>query len=751
MEYNQQTGPAAEIGTRDALAVVWRRKWVILVVLAASIGGAVLITHRTPKLYRASEQLIIMTESPRSSATPDAAMAAPLIESPATQINMLKSDQMPQRVMTWLQNDALSKGRRAEDDEWGLLGNKQIWKHYSDHVTVSNPEGTNLINIAVVLPDPTSAKYLADAIAYAFVDWKTETARSKIQQTADSLDKKVHGPHGTRQTLEAAERAEMAFKSQHHLADVNVEQKAALDQYLTRDAEVAAAQADVSAQEARVNDLKQRLSQTTASIKKFGGRDDGEVVRLQGVLADRQQKLDSALRIYTPEHPSIPVLQGEVKDIEEQLRKARARTVDTVGNSPSMQSSTYAELREAQTQLVSAREKLHHTMATRNQLQAKTARIPAEALEYARLLRASEAARGAHQQYQAALETARLNQETAVGNIKDIAAAVAPEAPFQPDMTKNLMLGSLIGIALAMGLAILMEQSDRRVRSVKDVRRLVAGPVVGALPSLSRNQLHHMIRGELPPVAMETYGMARANLAMALRKSGQADPWHRQIILVTSAIPGEGKSLTAAQLSRSLARSGKTVVLVDADMRRPSQNRLFNTAEPVGLADVLTGNLPLQEALVTSDTENLSILHSGMPVRNPTELISLPQMVATMEALRNEADVVIIDAPACAAMADALLIAPHVDCIFHVIGMGMVDEQTMAHTLGALNAAAPKTMVFFVNRTPKSSGRNAYRSYYSYQYSYADAGANGKAPLPLPAAAEGKGDVASTSSGHREG
>jgi Mrp family chromosome partitioning ATPase len=184
-------------------------------------------------------------------------------------------------------------------------------------------------------------------------------------------------------------------------------------------------------------------------------------------------------------------------------------------------------------------------------------------------------------------------------------------------------------------------------------------------------------------------------------------------------------------------------------MRRPSQNRLFNTAEPVGLADVLANGLPLAEALVTSDTENLSILHSGMPVRNPTELISLPQMVETLEALRSEADVVIIDAPACAAMADALLIAPHVDCIFHVIGVGMVDEQLMAQTIAALNAAAPKTMVFFVNRTPKPSRGKSYSSYYSYQYTYSGAGASngaGPSPLPLPAAED-----ATTSKGAASG
>ncbi|MGI4787871.1 MAG: FHA domain-containing protein, partial [Janthinobacterium lividum] len=181
-----------------------------------------------------------------------------------------------------------------------------------------------------------------------------------------------------------------------------------------------------------------------------------------------------------------------------------------------------------------------------------------------------------------------------------------------------------------------------------------------------------------------------------------------------SALPGEGKSLTATELAHSFARAGRRVVLVNADMRRPSSlMQTTKTSEP-GLAEVLSGDIRVEDALMPTETPNLSMLHGGNATQNPIDLISQPLMAGTMQSLREAADVVIVDSPPAGVVADALLIAPHVDCVLYVVGVGIVNSESMRNTAGALAAAAPKMLAYFVNRVPHLGGEPANYSYAGY-------------------------------------
>jgi capsular exopolysaccharide synthesis family protein len=337
-------------------------------------------------------------------------------------------------------------------------------------------------------------------------------------------------------------------------------------------------------------------------------------------------------------------------------------------------------------------------------------------MEYARLARNTELTRRIYGELQGALNAARLDQVVQAANINLIGSGepYVPQEPFLPNRTRDLAFGGAIGLFLAILSVLLLEQSDNRLRNMDTARRIAPGPVVGALPRLSRSQMDHLMDGSQSASAIEAYSLARANLALVHRQNANTALWNRQVVLITSAVPGEGKSLTAFQIAHSMARTGRQVILVDADMRRPTQNDLFNTDEPVGLADVLSGVMTLNEALVSSEQENLLVLHSGTPRQNPTDLVSTERMAETIAALRAEADVVVIDTPACSVVADALILAPYADCILHVIGAGQVDEDIVRETAAALQSASPKTLAFFVNRAPREKTAT-YSNYYRYQ------------------------------------
>ena len=154
------------------------------------------------------------------------------------------------------------------------------------------------------------------------------------------------------------------------------------------------------------------------------------------------------------------------------------------------------------------------------------------------------------------------------------------------------------------------------------------------------------------------------------------------------------------------------------------------TGKEAGLAEVLAGSLKVEDALQQSQTPNLSMLHGGHAAENPIDLISQPRMAETIQALREAADVVIIDSPPASVVADALLIAPHADCVLYVVGVGIVDSDNMRNTAGALAAAAPKMLAYFVNRVPRLVGEPA-------NYSYAGYGRTTFAPSPVDMAGGG--------------
>ena len=724
MEYVREA-TVSDVSFRTVVSIAWRRKWVILAVVALVMGVTVQWTRRQPQMWRANAQMMIIQRMASPTATPEQSLTNPLMESTSTQIALLESDGMAGRTLAWLKNDAFEKGKAT--DELGMVEDESIWRDFQKNVRVSAPEGTNIINVQVSLNHPERARALADAICNAFVEWKKELAKQSIEEIKKQLQARAEAAG---RQLQEAEQAVARMKRTGAAIDLSTQDQAAVERYVQQESQMAATRQEIAVQQARLRDLEVRLRQLQADVRQGDIRDDGMVSQLQQQLGQLQTERAKLELRYGPQHPEMRMVDAQILDVKGRLAKAIESSFDSRRPSVQSASALYEEYKQAQTTLSFKQAELAAAARMRDQFRREAARVPDSTLAYAKAQRDAELARSLYSSAKGSLNAIELSKDIAAGNVQVTSEAITPREPFQPDWARSLTLGTVVALSLAALAALGIEQADRRVRTGHDIRRLIPGPIIGRLPELSRPDARALAGMEAPPLALEVYGMARANMAMAIRASGVEEPWRRHVVMVTSAVPGEGKSVTAAQMARSLARSGRSVLLVDADLRRPTQNRLFGTAEPVGLVEVLTGAIALDEAVVASDTKGLTILHSGQATGNPTELIARREMRELIAAMRDRADVTIIDVPACAVVADALLIAPYVDSILHVVGMGMVDEETMERTLAALNAAAPKTLTFFLNRTQRERS-HGYGGRYYYRYGeYAGANGAGK-PAPM--------------------
>ena len=693
--------PAEPVMTAHDLAhVVWRRLWLVLLIVAVSTLTAAVLSRRTPRTWRANAQVLLVQRAPMMIAASQAPVSAPMVETIDTQITLLQSRELAQQA-------ARKLGISAET--------------LQNAATITpRKDGDNVIDLAVVADSRQHAIDWANAICQTFVDYKKVLAQKNSQENLARLQ--VQAAQAEKQVT-AADQKLLEFSQSNKIGSVGVvdpqtQKLAALNALLAQNAVVAGLQNDNATAQATAASLRTQLEQGKAAISKTHTvRDNEEVLKLQESLGELKQKRFETAQRYKrtaggPGQVLLSQLDGQIAETQARLNQS----LQTLQTPPSLetQGALHAASDNAETAARSAQVKLAAAIAQRDLLQRQTVNLPRVSQAAQNLIDNATQAHNLYNAASAAVQATQLDKDVVSGNVQIVQPAFAPESPFAPSPKRDLLVGFGIGLVLSLLAVLLLEQMDNSVRTAADVRRLVDGPVVAVLPQMTRSEKSQFAGGSRPPHLIETYNAARANLSLAMRQHTGVNLDDHQVILVTSALPGEGKSLTATELANSFARAGRRVILVNADMRRPSAlMQAKKTSEP-GLAEILSGDLHVEDALLPAETANLSILHGGNAVQNPIDLISQPRMAATIQSLRAAADVVIIDSPPAAVVADALLLAPHVDCVLYVVGVGIVDSENVRHTAGALAAAAPKMLAYFVNRVPRLMGEPANYSYAGY-------------------------------------
>ena len=684
-----QAAYQAETSLSDVARALWRRKWIILLVTPVFIVAAYFVTQRMPKQWQAQAQLV-MIQRPEvgSMGAPDAAYVAPASGSMETQLGLLQTSTMAERAVSWLKNQELTTGQPADADTVSP-GELQ------HSLAVSNPKESELIDIAVLSSSRDKALLLANAVAQSFVQWKKEQARKDVQATEITL---VARTADARKKMEATRLKQLAYQKNHDIVDSGTQARIGIQRLTTRTEAVADIQQELDTQQAYANSLASQLKLANASIQKTGGRDDALIASLNSQLSQLQIARDDLAQRVTPAYPGkLPLLDKQIADIKTRLQAAVGATQNNSNATLQSQGMLQQNLLSAQTQLAATQAKLANAQALENQAQQAMTPLVQTGSTFDQIAQNAQEAATYYSGLRTALVSARLRENQINGDFQITQSAVAPDAPSKPSLTLNLLVGTLLGLLVSLLSVFIVEQVDRRVRTEDQVERLGSGPILGALPRLSRSALALLDRRQTPVPIAESYSLAGANLQRVL---GAPLPGQGRLVMVTSAQAGEGKSLTAAELARSLARSGKRVILVDADMRHPALSSLFEDVPEDGLVEVLSGKALLDDALTATETPNLSVLFNHAPRTNSADIIVSPHMTNFLQMVRNRADIVVLDTPSCT-FVDPLLLAPSVDYVLQVIDLGRSNEDAVGSTSGVLSGLAP--LGLFINRTSKKN------------------------------------------------
>lgn len=285
--------------------------------------------------------------------------------------------------------------------------------------------------------------------------------------------------------------------------------------------------------------------------------------------------------------------------------------------------------------------------------------------------------------------------------------ASTPSAPVSPKKTKNILLGVVVGLALGIGLAILRDLLDNTVKGREALEEIAQVGVVGEIQfDKERLKVPAINFGKDTSAIAESFRKLRTNLSF-LRVD---DP--PRVIVVTSSIPAEGKSTGAINIALALAEAENNVLLVDGDMRRPAVHKYLNLVGSVGFSTVLTGAVPLADALQSTQFERLTVLAAGVVPPNPSELLGSHTAEKVLADLRGRFDYVIVDSSPLLAVTDAAILAAHSDGALIMVRYGQTKRDQLVQAVTALrDVGAPLLGAVLTMITRPGSGAYSY-SYY---------------------------------------
>ncbi|MDO8670761.1 MAG: polysaccharide biosynthesis tyrosine autokinase [Dehalococcoidia bacterium] len=318
---------------------------------------------------------------------------------------------------------------------------------------------------------------------------------------------------------------------------------------------------------------------------------------------------------------------------------------------------------------------------------------------------------------------------TGVSNnyVSVIEEAQTPTVPISPKVTQNVMLAALLGFLLAVGVAFLVEYLDDTAKSPERITELLNVPTLGLVSRLSHKEYSQGLITLREPKSPATEGFR------ALRTSIQFSSPDKPLksLLVTSSDPGDGKTTIMGNLAVCLAQAGLKVIAVDTDLRRPSVHKLFGMSNTVGLTSLLSGQVTdIADVIKPTDEPNLSVVTSGPPPPNSSELLGSQRFQGIVSRLHEQADLLIFDSPPALMVTDAVLLSTKVDGVVIVVDTARTRMGSLKQAVESVRNVGGVVLGVVLNKIGPEDGRYYYYHYYRYYNYSADgkpgAGTNGR-------------------------
>ena len=701
----EQLAPAQDLNIRDYIEVLRRRRAVFLQTFVMVVTVGVVLTLLSKPVYQATAQLQVKTPP-----------ASVNVVDPKDAISEVIAKNVPDTLgaqMLKLQSRpflALAREKAGIKPRPGVMG---------PTVRVEALEGAPVIQVTVEGGHPADVQKFTNVIVDEHLRAANAGSTDNLQKMIAFLKKeKVK----TTADLAAAERALSDFRRQRKLVEIKEQQTAQVKDYADVERRLREADAALSSARAQLEASQARLRATPDNLTQETERDNPRYQKLSESLDGLNAQRVLLIQQYKESSREVRDLDHQIGQVQGQLAN-ESRTVTERRSSPNPNRSLMEmKLTEQRIAFQGAEADYRKALEQFRQKMSQSTELGPWEVELSKLVRDKDILSQLYTNLSTRLSDAELRGSYTIAMAELIEPAALPTEPVRPKKHLNIAFSVILAICLGIGMAFLQEYLDDRVNSPDDIERISALPTLGHVPLMLGDQPRLVNALAANSHIAESYRGLRSSIGFA----GIDHPIRR--LQVTSAGKGEGKSTTSVNLATAMAMDGKRVILVDADMRRPSIHRTLTLPNSPGLSEVLAGMKSMDEALQETDVDGLRVLCAGPIPPNPAELLGSRAFDHLIEQLEERADIVIYDTPPCMPVTDPLIVASRMDGVILVLHVGQTRKGAIKHAVEQLGRARARIVGVVFNRVEQNKGGSYYHHYYYYSGDgyYADAAKNGE-------------------------
>lgn len=718
-----QNQPPDQSSVLHYLRVLQKRKWLVLATTTIIFALAVIATLRATKLYEARSRIAIFPENPNALGLKDG-------ENPGyyggeddtifdTQVEILRSDALALKVIDSMgldQNPSFT-GMKPTSSSDGIEASKlnpdparvsSLIGRLRGGLTVQMVPRTRIVELRYMDADPRLATEIVNGLAKTFIEENFRTKYETATQTSDWLSKEMSD---LQLKMETSEEKLVRYQKQHGILGIDEKQNIVTTKLDSLNKGLTDAQSDRMQKEADYWQARSDDSSAIVHVANSAGL-PSLIDKLQEKEADLDEQLAQVTTAFGSAYPKTEQLQNQLKQVRASMLIEEGRIREKI-------KKRYLTALQREKLLQSAFERQKQEANDLNQ----------SAIEFMSLKRDAESNRQLYLNMLQRLKEAGVTAGLRSSNIRVVDVARVPTHPIKPDVSWNVLMGLLLGLAGGIGLAFLMDTLDSTIRSLEEITAVSALPALGTIPrslassrkkgfllyspDTAEHQSSTFVTCADPhSQAAESYRALRTSILLS---ASSAPP---KILLVTSAMQEEGKTTISANSAIVLAQKGSRVLLIDADLRRPGLGQMLGLHSYAGLSTILSG-VDAEPQFITPipDVPTLTVLPAGPIPPNPAELLSSDAMKSWLMRWRIEFDYVVIDSPPCLSVTDAVVLSVEADKVILVARSGQTTKAGLRRASELLQHVNANVMGVVLNCLDSKSD-DYYTYYHSSRYSY---------------------------------
>ena len=566
--------------------------------------------------------------------------------------------------------------------------------------------GTDVLHLSYKSRDPKEAAAVVNKLMSLYIENNIITNQTEAAAAREFLTKQIPQTEATVRQQEAALRT---FKEKNNVVDLSEEAKAAVTMISTLDNQITSAKAELDKVTAQSTALSNKLGLNSQQAMAVSSLSQSTAV--QGVLRELQgveTQLAAQRSRFREGNPTIVSLEEKRASLQtllqeqtEQVLGSRTQVSEALLQIGELKQNLIKEFVASEVQRLTLARGLASLYNSRSAYQQRANILPQLAQQQQDLERKLETAQSTYKALLQNLQEAQLAQNTKTSNARIIEPAPVPEKPLPSLKVPVLILGGMFGAFLSTTTVLFLEKSDRSIKTLKEVKELFQYPLLGVIPLFDKKALYRNRDGKLTPpeisirdapysIVSEIYRMIQTNLKFICPDKDL------KIITVTSSVSQEGKSTVSANLAAAIAQLGRRVLLIDANMRYPSQHHIWGLSNTAGLSEVIVGKAEFR-ATAFEVMDDLDVLTSGVIPPNPLTLFSSKRTASIMKDFSEKYDFVIIDAPPLMPTADTLTLSQMTDGILLVARLEVVDSASIHSAKEMLERSGQNILGLVVN------------------------------------------------------